>query len=151
MNSLTFKAINLANTDQLMVIEKQCHSHPWSKKTFNSCIGGRYIGEFALNKEQQIIGFYVGDHVTDEATLMDICVAPTEQGKGFGNKLLLQFILQTKQFLVSKIFLEVRVSNISAQMLYMKHDFVEISRRTGYYPSAKGFGYEDAIVMCLTL
>ncbi|MFK5915229.1 MAG: ribosomal protein S18-alanine N-acetyltransferase [Woeseiaceae bacterium] len=151
MNSLTFKTINLANADQLIEIENQCHSHPWSKKTFISCIGGRYIGEFALNKKQEIIGFYVGDHVADEATLMDICVMPTKQGKGFGNLLLSQFIMQTKQFSVSKIFLEVRVSNISAQMLYIQHNFIEISRRTGYYPSAKGFGYEDAIVMCLTL
>jgi ribosomal-protein-alanine N-acetyltransferase len=32
-------------------------------------------------------------------------------------------------------------------MLYINQGFTETARRTGYYPSASGFGYEDAIVM----
>jgi len=32
----------------------------------------------------------------------------------------------------------------------MNAGFIETGRRTGYYPSASGFGYEDAIVMCLS-
>ena len=75
---------------QLMPIENACHSHPWTEKTFSSCIGGRYFGEklTTLRQQRKIIGFYVGEFVVDEATLMDICVDPTEQGKGFGKKLL---------------------------------------------------------------
>ena len=150
MSTINFYPITSADVEQLMPIENSCHSHPWSTNTFKSCIGGRYFSEYAKNDEQ-IIGFYVGDHVAGEATLMDICVAPDLQGKGYGKALLLQFLQQVKNLEASKVFLEVRASNIAAQMLYMNHGFVEISRRTGYYPSAKGFGYEDAIVMCLTL
>jgi ribosomal-protein-alanine N-acetyltransferase len=43
----------------------------------------------------------------------------------------------------------VRAKNIAAQMLYLNAGFIEINRRTGYYPSSSGFGYEDAIVMSL--
>ena len=62
-----------------------------------------------------------------------------------------QFIEQAKPKGAVKIWLEVRAKNINAQMLYMNAGFIEISRRTGYYPSSKGFGYEDAIVMSLKL
>jgi ribosomal-protein-alanine N-acetyltransferase len=82
---------------------------------------------------------------------MDICVSPSEQGNGYGKALLNQFIGQAKSRGAVKIFLEVRSKNISAQMLYMNAGFIETGRRTGYYPSASGFGYEDAIVMCLTV
>jgi ribosomal-protein-alanine N-acetyltransferase len=136
---------------QLMPIEYACHSHPWTEKTFSSCIGGRYFGKKLAETTEKIIGFYVGEFVVDEATLMDICVDPTEQGKGFGKKLLNHFIDQAKTKGAVKIWLEVRAKNISAQMLYMNAGFIEISRRTGYYPSNKGFGYEDAIVMSLKL
>ena len=78
---------------------------------------------------------------------MDICVAPSEQGNGYGKVLLLAFIQQCKNLNSESIFLEVRAKNISAQMLYINQGFNEISRRTGYYPSNTGFGYEDAIVM----
>ncbi|WP_440875686.1 ribosomal protein S18-alanine N-acetyltransferase [Thalassotalea sp. PLHSN55] len=148
--SFTFEPVSHADVSHLMAIENACHSHPWTEKTFSSCIGGRYFG-FYLKIEDDIVGFYIGEHVAGEATLMDICVAPEHQGKGYGNKLLSHFINQSKKLNNNKVFLEVRAKNISAQMLYMNHGFCEISRRTGYYPSASGFGYEDAIVMSLVL
>jgi len=151
-----FTAITRTDVDKLMPIELACHSHPWSEKTFLSCIGGRYFGEKLgdflqiLEKDEscgQGIGFYIGEYVAGEATLMDICVIPTEQGKGYGKVLLNQFLAQAKKLGATKIFLEVRAKNIAAQMLYMNAGFIEIDRRTGYYPSSSGFGYEDAIVM----
>jgi ribosomal-protein-alanine N-acetyltransferase len=149
-NSLNFTQIAASDINQLMPIENACHSHPWSEKTFASCVGGRYFGE-KLSDQHKALGFYVGELVIDEATLMDICIEPTEQGNGLGRKLLNQFIEQAQAKGAIKIWLEVRAKNISAQMLYMNTGFVETGRRTGYYPSARGFGYEDAIVMSLIL
>lgn len=165
-NPAHFTEIARTDVDKLMPIELACHSHPWSEKTFLSCIGGRYFGEkFGaklvgnIDKSSQesakalscdhAVGFYVGEYVIGEATLMDICVMPTEQGKGYGKILLNRFLAQAKKLGTTKVFLEVRAKNIAAQMLYMNAGFIEINRRTGYYPSSSGFGYEDAIVMSL--
>ena len=145
-NSTQFSPINQDIVEQLMAIELACHPHPWSEKTFRSCIDGRYFGDY-LTVDKAIVGFYVGEHVAGESTLMDICVAPAQQGKGYGKTLLLQFFEDCKKLASKTIFLEVRAKNISAQMLYINHGFSEISRRTGYYPSNTSFGYEDAIVM----
>ena len=157
-NSQLFSTITLDDVTQLMIIENACHSHPWSEKTLKSCIGDRYFGEkinVKANKEKgdelEVVGFYIGEFIIDEATLMDICVSPSMQGEGFGKKLLNQFIAQAKAKGAVKIWLEVRSKNISAQMLYLNAGFIETGRRTGYYPSASGFGYEDAIIMCLSL
>lgn len=149
-NSSQFTEIKPSHVDKLMPIELACHSHPWSEKTFLSCIGGRYFGEkLETDLDDLGIGFYIGEYVSGEATLMDICVKPSEQGKGYGKALLKQFLAQAKKQGATKIFLEVRAKNISAQMLYLNAGFIEIDRRTGYYPSSSGFGYEDAIVMSL--
>ena len=149
--ALSLHSILLTDVDKLMPIENACHSHPWSKKTFQSCIGGRYFGEFAQVNGQIPLGFYIGQLVMDEATLMDICVEPKAQGKGYGKVLLKQFLTQAKKHGAAKIWLEVREKNVSAQLLYMNAGFVETNRRTGYYPSSSGFGYEDAIVMSMSL
>jgi len=150
--SLNFQPITLADVNKLMPIEEACHSHPWSEKTFSSCIDGRYFGQYVTTKldnevEDKAIGFYIGEHVAGEGTLMDICITPNQQGNGFGKTLLLDFFKQCQQLGLTKIHLEVRAKNISAQMLYINQGFKETGRRTGYYPSANGFGYEDAIVM----
>lgn len=139
-------AITLSDVATLMPIETACNPHPWSEKTFKSCIGGRYFGDYAVNNKETV-GFYVAEYVAGEATLMEICVAPNQQGKGFGKQLLKTFLNKAKEQGAEKVFLEVRASNFAAQMLYINHDFTEINRRVGYYPSAKGFGYEDAIIM----
>jgi ribosomal-protein-alanine N-acetyltransferase len=144
--TFSFHKISTNDIHTLMPIEKACHSHPWSEKTFTSCIGGRYFGDY-LQINNTLVGFYIGEYVAGEATLMDICVSPEQQGKGYGKILLEHFFKQAKQLNNTLIWLEVRAKNISAQMMYINHGFTETGRRTGYYPSATGFGYEDAIVM----
>ena len=81
--TLSFDPITLDDVETLMTIENACHSHPWTENTFRSCIGGRYFGQLAKS-DADIVGFYIGEHVAGEATLMDICVAPNTQGKGYG-------------------------------------------------------------------
>lgn len=143
---MKFATITPNNLTAVMPIENACHAHPWSEKLFASCLDGFYFAEH-LTIDNATIGFYVAQCIAGEATLMNICVAPEQQGKGLGKALLERFFLQAKNKAANKLFLEVRASNISAQMLYINHGFIEIARRTGYYPSAKGFGYEDAIIM----
>ena len=152
----TFNEIKTVDVKALMPIELACHAHPWTENTFTSCIGGRYFSEMlhdatdhAYIPKNSIVGFYVGEYVIGEATLMNICVTPNQQGKGYGKLILTQFLKQAKEKGATKIFLEVRAKNIAAQMLYMNAGFIEIDRRVGYYPSNTGFGYEDAIVMSL--
>jgi len=140
----TFKPITVDDVSQLMTVEVNCHSHPWSEKTFKSCIGERYFGSY-LVEDSNIIGFYVGEYILEEATLMDICVSPDFQGKGYGKYILNHYQQAAKQLGAKTLFLEVRAKNISALMMYINDGYAEIGRRTGYYPSA--VGYEDAIVM----
>ncbi|GHE87691.1 ribosomal protein S18-alanine N-acetyltransferase [Thalassotalea profundi] len=139
-----FSPVTKDQLAEIMLVENACHSHPWSEQTMLSCIGGRYFG-FMLKQEQSILGFYIGEYVAGEATLMDVCVSPDHQGKGYGKQLLIHFTEQAKSLGATQLFLEVRAKNISALMMYINWGFVEVGRRTGYYPS--NIGYEDAIVM----
>jgi len=142
--SAKFYQITINDVSKLMTIENNCHSHPWSEKTFQSCIGERYFGSY-LAQNKSLIGFYVGEYILGEATLMDICVAPDYQGNGYGKFILNHYENEAKALGAKTLFLEVRAKNISALMMYINNGYSEIGRRTGYYPSE--IGYEDAIVM----
>ncbi len=50
---------------------------------------------------------------------------------------------------MTRMLLEVRVSNVAACAFYQHTGFVEIGRRRGYYPADTG--REDAIVMARNL
>ncbi len=142
--NLEFFPITTLDISKLMPIETACHSHPWSKKIFASCIGDRYFGYY-LTDQANIIGFYVGEYILGEATLMDICVNPEFQGNGYGKYLLEHYQTQAQELGAETLLLEVRAKNIAALMMYINNGYSEIGRRTGYYPSK--VGYEDAIVM----
>jgi len=149
---ITFKEVDESAIEQLMAIETVCHSHPWTLKTMSSCMGGRYFNLAAFNKNT-LVGFYIGEKAGPDFTLMDICVTPSEQGKGIAKQLLRQFIEYGEQQNAENLFLEVRESNTRAIALYERAGFIEMSVRKNYYPSdnpAKN-GFEDAILMGMAL
>lgn len=149
---INFKSVDATAIPQLMAIENACHSHPWTLNTMSSCIGGRYFNLAAFNGDT-MIGFYIGEKAGPDFTLMDICVAPSEQGKGIAKQLLSQFIEYGEQQNAENLFLEVRESNTPAIKLYENAGFIEMSVRKNYYPSdnsAKN-GFEDAILMGMAL
>ncbi|WNC67573.1 ribosomal protein S18-alanine N-acetyltransferase [Thalassotalea nanhaiensis] len=148
MTKPTINNFTKNDVDVIYSVETASNPFPWTKKTLLSCIGGRYITRQLVIGEK-VVGFYVGDLVIDEFTLMEICVHPEFQGKGYGQQLLSDFLDTAKTKHVVKCHLEVRAKNIAAQMLYMKNGFIQVHRRTGYYPAA--VGYEDALVMSLSL
>lgn len=148
MTNSVIASFDKSDLTPIYAIEVAANPFPWTEKTLLSCIGGRYITKQII-VNNQAVGFYVADLVIDELTLMEICISPEHQGKGLGQLLLNDFLNEAKSKACVKCHLEVRSKNIAAQMLYMNNGFIQISRRTGYYPAV--IGYEDAIVMSLSL
>ncbi|RLV59179.1 ribosomal-protein-alanine N-acetyltransferase [Parashewanella curva] len=145
---MTISSLEVTDSDALYHIEQQAHAHPWSLPTIQSCFGGLYHN-IGLYEGDELKGFAIVHQVIDEATLMDICVFPSCQGKGYGKQLLQQALEQAKQRGVTIMMLEVRASNTAAIALYNKLGFNETYRRNGYYPTDSG--REDAIMMELAL
>ncbi|RVU37370.1 ribosomal-protein-alanine N-acetyltransferase [Rheinheimera riviphila] len=144
----TIRSATLADAPAMLAIEQAATSHPWTLKLFESCFGDRYFN-FVLEQQNQICGFYIGEFVAGEASLFDICIAPTAQGQGFGRLLLEHFINEADRREAFECWLEVRESNSKAITLYQKAGFHQIGKRPNYYPTATG--HEDAILMGLPL
>ena len=87
--------------------------------------------------------------VLKEAHILNICLYPEYQNKGWGRKLLAEAELISKTNGAETCFLEVRPSNKSGLHLYQTEAYNEIGCRKNYYPADKG--REDAIVMAKTL
>jgi ribosomal-protein-alanine N-acetyltransferase len=101
-----------------------------------------------LENGKIISGFTIYECVLDEATLLNIAINPECQGKGLGRALLRESLVALDAN-ITKVFLEVRVSNESALQLYRSEGFSQIGERRNYYPTANG--REDAFVFELNL
>ncbi|MCS6840537.1 MAG: ribosomal protein S18-alanine N-acetyltransferase [Roseiflexus sp.] len=79
----------------------------------------------------------------DEGHITTIAVAPAYRGRGIGELLLNELIDQALDMHADVLTLEVRVSNIVAQQLYLKYGFRPTGRRLRYYTD----NGEDALIM----
>ena len=144
--SLLFSPAILPDLDEMMVIEKAAQQFPMTERVMASCFGPRYFNRLA-RLGTDVVGFYIGEYVAGEASLIEICISPRHQGKGYGRALLEDFIGQARRLGGESCWLEVRASNSSAQQLYLSRGFNELDRRKDYYPGAEG--REDALLMSL--
>ncbi len=115
---------------------------------FASNQGKRFLN-YRLDVNGVMAALAITQVVLDEATLFNIAVDPSYQRCGYGRQLLNNLIRELEKREIIILWLEVRALNYPAIALYEQLHFHQISRRLNYYPTATG--YEDAIIMALTL
>jgi ribosomal-protein-alanine N-acetyltransferase len=69
----------------------------------------------------------------DDAQVMTIAVASSQQGRGIGGALLAALVRRAKDVGARSVLLEVRVDNLAALALYERFGFQRLGLRRGYY------------------
>ncbi len=93
---------------------------------------------------EEPLGYCLFSRVLDEAELLRIAIAPAARQRGLGAALLHHAETALKAAGVAQLFLEVRLSNRPAQLLYLSAGWQQVGRRKEYYPLADG--REDALL-----
>lgn len=145
----TISELKSQDFDMAYAIEKICHTHPWSEKTFLSNQGPHYLN-YKISQNDQIVGYCIIQIVLDEASLFNLAIHPQYQRQGLAKKLLSYALEQLSIRQISTIWLEVRASNQAAIQLYEQLGFNQFSIRKNYYPIKDG-QREDALIMANTL
>lgn len=138
-----------SDISEVASIEQHANAFPWSRKHFESSLKAGHHAWVLCNDQNQIIGFTIVQQILDETHLLNICVKPTVQGRGYGQEILNHVIEFSNSISSTIILLEVRRTNFRAQQLYLNSGFNEMAVRKDYYPSENGF--EDAILMAMDL
>lgn len=129
----------------IFAVERESFSVPWSQAAIqrelqNTALTMYYV----LATDRGDIAGYAGLwHVADEGQITNVAVLPAFRGKGYGELLLRVLMEAAWRVGCASIFLEVRVSNLSAQQLYRKLGYAAVSVRRAYYSQPT----EDACVM----
>ena len=129
-------------------IEARAYEFPWTLGIFRDCLNAGYAC-WVLEQQGRMIGYGVLSVAAEEAHVLNVCVAPAEQGCGHGRRLLRRLVDLARWHGAKRVFLEVRPSNVRAVAIYRRAGFVEIGRRPNYYPARHA--REDAIVMAFDL
>lgn len=143
-----FQRMTAADLDEVTAAEQRIQRFPWTLGHFQDSLA---VGHdcWVQRENGKLATFAVTMTVVDEVHLLDIGVVPERQRSGLG-RVLLEFLCSAaRQAGMTRMLLEVRLSNVPAIGFYRHAEFVEIGRRRGYYPAIEG--REDAIVMAKIL
>ena len=149
MNGWQIVTINRrVDLDPILAIEQLSFQWPWSRRSFEgelSCQNAfSYVVKLAqADKGEQVIAYAFLRRMLDELHVLKIAVTPAQRRRGIANWFLNHCFTMGAQQGANSVYLEVRLSNITAIKLYEKLGFREIGRRSNYYPDSK----EDALVM----
>lgn len=139
-----------ADIPRLMALEKDAPTAAhWSAEQYQIAFSGEAPSRLVLILEDEagVQGFIIGRALHAEWEIENIAVAEPVRRRGFGSRLVGEFLDLARDRSAGTVFLEVRESNLAARRLYQKRGFVERGRRRGYYHAPE----EDAIVYQLDL
>jgi ribosomal-protein-alanine N-acetyltransferase len=100
-----------------------------------------------IEENGKIVGYAGFEKILDEGHIINMAVAESTRGKGFGRSLMENILKEAEKEKMTRLILEVRVSNQPAISLYEKMGFEVIAKRKHYYENNN----EDALVMAKKL
>ncbi|HEY1992425.1 MAG TPA: ribosomal protein S18-alanine N-acetyltransferase [Gammaproteobacteria bacterium] len=132
----------------VMDIERRAYQFHWTEGIFRDCLRVGYCC-WVMELEGTVAGYGIMSLVVGEAHLLNICIAPEWQRRGYGKLLLEHFMELARERGAGQMFLEVRLSNTAALTLYRDSGFNEVGMRKNYYPAVSG--REDAMILAIEL
>lgn len=146
---LVVHAMTVESLEAVMALETEVYPFPWSHGNFVDSIAAGHL-VWMLESDGRLIGYCVAMPGFEEMHLLNITIAPAQQRRGHGRRLLADLVTCCAERHARQLWLEVRVSNVGAQQAYRRLGFTPVGMRRNYYPAARG-AREDAIVMCLPI
>lgn len=137
-----------ADLPAIMAIERVAYEFPWTEGILRDCFRFGYVCK-VYESRAGILGYGILSIGAGECHFLNICIAPSQQRRGHGARLVKALLDIARQGRVRSAILEVRASNLAAFKLYDKLGFNEIGVRKNYYPARTG--REDALVLALEL
>ena len=143
---MTVRRAMIEDAKEVFAIEMECFSVPWSLDSIET----ELLNEdkklyYVVEDANGVVGYAGAWLVYDEGQITNIAIRPSARRQGFGAKLTSALIEECFKRGMHEIFLEVRISNLSALSLYRQLGFTVKGMRKNYYSEPK----EDAYIMSL--
>ncbi|MDQ7793521.1 MAG: ribosomal protein S18-alanine N-acetyltransferase [bacterium] len=130
--------------DQVLAIEQVSFPTPWSRAAYRREVTENSYAHYLVMRLEGSIVAYGGMWVVlDEAHITTLAVTPALRCQGLGRRVLEALGELAASLGASRISLEVRRSNLTAQRLYNRFGFSACGIRRRYYTDTN----EDALIM----
>ena len=144
MKKIVIERMKIDDIENVLKVENDCFSIPWSKDSFIRELVENKIALYLVAKIENVAVGYIGVwKVLNEGHITNVAVHSDFRGQGIASMLISELLSLCEKDEINSFTLEVRKSNIIAQNLYKKFQFAECGIRPKYYQDNN----EDAVIM----
>jgi [ribosomal protein S18]-alanine N-acetyltransferase len=127
----------------VLEIERANFEFPWVDEDFIRCLRQRNCIGMVAEYEDRVVGFMIYELHKTRIHVLNFAVAPAYQRRGVGSQMVAKLIGKLSAQRRSRILLEIRETNLGAQLFFRENGFRAISVLHSYYDDTP----EDAYLM----
>jgi len=128
---------------EVMDIERGCFEFPWTEEDFLCCLRQRNCIGMVAERADQIVGFMVYELQKSRLRILNFAVSGDTRRQGVGVQMMQRLVDKLSQQRRKEIILEVRETNLEAQLFFKVQGFRALSVLRNHYDDTT----EDAYYM----
>lgn len=128
---------------EVLAIEKAGFEFPWSEDDFIRCLRQRNCIGMVADVDDQVAGFMIYELHKTRLHILNFAVDPRFRRRGIGREMVNKLVGKLSQQRRTRVLLEVRETNLAAQLFFRSQNFRAVSVLREYYEDSP----EDAYLM----
>jgi len=128
---------------EVLKIEQECFEFHWTEEDFLCCLRQRNCIGMVAEHDNQVVGFMIYELYKSKLHVLNFAVAPWARRSGVGAQMIDKLVNKLSQQRRRQITLEVRETNLAAQLFFQRQGFRAMGVLRDHYQDT----CEDAYVM----
>jgi len=128
---------------EVLKIESASFEYTWSEEDFLRCLRQRNCIGMVAEQDHEIVGFMIYELHKSKLRILNFAVASAARRRGVGRQMICRLIDKLSQQRRKEIVLDIRETNLPAQMFFRSEGFRAVQILRDYYDDTD----EDAYVM----
>jgi [ribosomal protein S18]-alanine N-acetyltransferase len=128
---------------EVLAIEQECFEFPWYEDDFLRCLRQRNCIGMVAEASERVVGFMVYELHKHRLHILNFAVHPQFRRRGVGSQMAKKLIGKLSHDRRSRIMLEIRETNLPAQLFFRALGFRAVSVLRQFYEDTP----EDAYLM----
>lgn len=128
---------------EVLQIETDSFEFPWTDEDFVRCLRQRNCIGMVAEYEDRVVGFMIYELHKTRIHVLNFAVAPGYRRRGVGTQMVAKLVAKLSSQRRNRIVLEVRETNLAAQLFFRENQFRAVSVLKNFYEDTP----EDAYLM----
>jgi ribosomal-protein-alanine N-acetyltransferase len=128
---------------EVLAMEKASFEFPWLEEDFIRCLRQRNCIGMVAEYDERVVGFMIYELHKARIHVLNLAVAPSYRRHGVGSQMVAKLIAKLSPQRRNRVVLEVRETNLGAQLFFRENAFRAVSVLRRFYADTP----EDAYVM----